>query len=160
MAEPQDPVMEERVLALASSADDPNLHRAALAAAGLTCSLRDDLSELCAELTLGAGALLVTDDALAGEENCLADALQRQPPWSDISTVLIAGPGAKSPAAAWGFTESGNVTILERPVRAITLVSALRAAIRGRRRQYELRDRLDAQALFVAVVESSQDAII
>ena len=36
----------------------------------------------------------------------------------------------------------GNVTVLERPVRVTTLVSALRTAIKARRRQYELRDQL------------------
>src|SRR5438093_8516028 len=36
----------------------------------------------------------------------------------------------------------GNVTVLERPVRPITLVSAVRAALRARRRQYEIRDLL------------------
>ena len=36
----------------------------------------------------------------------------------------------------------GNVTILERPVRVTTLISALRTAIRARRRQYEVRDHL------------------
>jgi signal transduction histidine kinase/ActR/RegA family two-component response regulator len=36
----------------------------------------------------------------------------------------------------------GNITLLDRPVRITTLVSALRMAIRARRRQYELRNRL------------------
>jgi signal transduction histidine kinase/CheY-like chemotaxis protein len=37
-----------------------------------------------------------------------------------------------------------NVTVLEQPVRVMTLISALRTAINARRRQYELRDRLEA----------------
>ena len=40
------------------------------------------------------------------------------------------------------LAESGNVTVLERPVRAITLVAAIRTALRARRRQYETRDYL------------------
>jgi signal transduction histidine kinase/ActR/RegA family two-component response regulator len=37
---------------------------------------------------------------------------------------------------------SGNVTVLERPVRISTLLSAVNAAVRARRRQYETRDLL------------------
>jgi hypothetical protein len=37
---------------------------------------------------------------------------------------------------------SANVTLLERPVRRITLVKAVQMALRGRRRQYEVRDHL------------------
>jgi predicted ATP-dependent serine protease len=33
----------------------------------------------------------------------------------------------------------GNVTLIERPVRTVTLLSAVRAALRSRRRQYEAR---------------------
>ena len=38
----------------------------------------------------------------------------------------------------------GNVTVLDQPVRVMTLVSTLRTAVKARQRQYELRDRLDA----------------
>jgi signal transduction histidine kinase len=37
-----------------------------------------------------------------------------------------------------------NVTVIERPVRPTTIVSALQAALRDRRRQYEVRDALQA----------------
>ncbi|MBI1734297.1 MAG: response regulator [Candidatus Rokubacteria bacterium] len=37
----------------------------------------------------------------------------------------------------------GNVTLLERPVRVVTLLSAVHSALRARRRQYEVRDHLE-----------------
>jgi PAS domain S-box-containing protein len=40
--------------------------------------------------------------------------------------------------------QSGNLTLLERPVGAATLVSAVRAALRARGRQYEVHDALEA----------------
>jgi PAS domain S-box-containing protein len=40
--------------------------------------------------------------------------------------------------------ESGNLTLFERPVGTATLVSAVRAALRARGRQYEVRDALEA----------------
>jgi len=36
----------------------------------------------------------------------------------------------------------GNITLLERPLRPVTLISAVRTALIARRRQYELRDHL------------------
>jgi PAS domain S-box-containing protein len=39
----------------------------------------------------------------------------------------------------------GNVTVLERPVRVAALVSAVRVALRARRRQYQNRDYLEAR---------------
>jgi signal transduction histidine kinase len=46
--------------------------------------------------------------------------------------------------AIWVLELGGNVTILERPIRIATLVSAVRSARKARSRQYELRDRLIA----------------
>ena len=40
--------------------------------------------------------------------------------------------------------QSGNLTLLERPVGTATLVSAVRAALRARGRQYEVHDALEA----------------
>jgi signal transduction histidine kinase/ActR/RegA family two-component response regulator len=41
----------------------------------------------------------------------------------------------------------GNVTVLDEPVRVMTLVSTLHTAMKARARQYELRDRLEALRL-------------
>jgi signal transduction histidine kinase len=56
--------------------------------------------------------------------------------------LLLAPQGGDSAIAAWAMDLLGNVSILERPLRITSLVSALRTALRSRRRQYELRDRL------------------
>jgi signal transduction histidine kinase len=41
------------------------------------------------------------------------------------------------------FGPQANLTLVERPFRAITLISTLRTALRSRRRQYEVRDLLE-----------------
>ena len=56
--------------------------------------------------------------------------------------ILLAGATADSSVVARAMELLGNVTILERPVRVTTLISALRTAIRARRRQYEVRNHL------------------
>lgn len=133
----------ERVLVLAPTAADAALTRSILAEAGLTCHLCSDLGVLGQELPRGAGALLLTEAVLvASDVHRLIEALHGQPPWSDIPILLLAGAGADFSGAAWAIERLGNLTVLERPVRLTTLVSALRTALRARRRQYELRDQL------------------
>jgi signal transduction histidine kinase len=48
------------------------------------------------------------------------------------------------------FTASGNVTLLERPCRAVTIISVVQVALRARRKQYEVRDLLRALESAVA----------
>jgi two-component sensor histidine kinase len=45
---------------------------------------------------------------------------------------------------------AGSVTLLERPMMRETLLSAVRVALRSRRRQYEIRDHLERQNLLLA----------
>ena len=151
----------ERVLVLAPTRADAILSRTILTGAGLLCKLCHGLHDLLREWTAGAGALLLTDEVLAGEDpEQFAAIFQDQPAWSDLPIVLLSAAGADSAIAVWAMERLGNVTVLERPVRVTTLVSALQTAIRARRRQYQLRDQVQAQALLASVVQSSDDAIV
>jgi signal transduction histidine kinase/ActR/RegA family two-component response regulator len=121
------------------------LSREIFADAGLAADSCADLGELCREIEQGVGAILLTDATLSlGDPDQLARALRVQPPWSDIPVILLSPRGPDSPAAVWAMNALNNVTVLEQPVRVMTLVSTLRTAVAARVRQYELRDRLDA----------------
>lgn len=140
---------DERILVLAPVGRDAALAAATLAAAGLAVHVCAGFDALLREIASGAGALVLTQEALPGSatEGLLA-ALADQPPWSDPPLVVLVGGGAESPAAARlaaTLGERAAATFLERPVRAATLVGAARAALRARRRQYELRDHLLAR---------------
>jgi PAS domain S-box-containing protein len=116
---------------------------------------------LAHEVEAGASAILVAEEALAGETERLLAALRgREPAWSDLPMFVVTRPGANSATATAALDSLGNVTLLERPVRVSTLVSAVRVALRARERQYALRDRFEAQSLLAAIVASSDDAII
>jgi signal transduction histidine kinase/ActR/RegA family two-component response regulator len=137
--------MKERVLLLPPTERDAELSLGILAEAGLTGRVCSSMDELCREMDAGAGAVLVTDIVLSdADPQPLVEAVQRQPPWSDLPIVLLSPLGADSPTAVWAMEVLGNVTVLEQPVRVMTLVSALRTAIKARLRQYELRDRMQA----------------
>ena len=137
--------MTERLLLVTPSRRDAELAEGFLAGAGFELHPCADLQELCDEVNAGAGAVLLTDDLLGrGNPDALAAVLRQQPPWSDLPVVLLSPRGADSATAVWAMNALTNVTVLEQPVRVMTLISALRTALNARRRQYELRDRLEA----------------
>ena len=150
----------ERVLVLAPTSADAVLTEHILAEAQLASHVCVDLQDLTRELDRGAGVVLLNEEAMEGDTRILVEGLRRQPPWSDIPILLLSSSGADSRAAFLGMELLGNVTVLERPVRVTTLISGLRTAVRARRRQYELRDKMGVQALLAAVVADSGDAIV
>jgi signal transduction histidine kinase len=136
---------EERVLLLlpAGTGDDPeaNLIRLALAEAGVSVEFCADLDAMAIAAGEGAGAALVAEDALTPESlPRLKQILAPQPQWSDLP-LLVLDSGAKG-LGSFLAGELSCVTLIDRPVRGASLVSAVMAALRGRRRQYELRDLL------------------
>jgi signal transduction histidine kinase/ActR/RegA family two-component response regulator len=138
--------MDARILILAPTGRDASLAAGMFRHAGfesLTCRTMDDL---LAELELGAGALLLAEEALSvGAQRMLVHWLRQQPSWSDLPIILITGtrdtdvPSLKTISS---LDPLGNVALLERPVRVVALLSAIKTALRARRRQYEVRDYL------------------
>ncbi len=93
-----------------------------------------------------SGIVFLTGEALVPEAMlCLVDALRQQPAWSDVPIVVLTSGGAETPAnveSLAALIEAGNVTLIERPVRVMTLLSTLKSALRARRRQYDVRQYL------------------
>ncbi len=138
---------EERVLILAPAGRDAALACQVLADAGIACTTSADGEGLWREITAGAGAAILAEEALSGwMVNGLLALLADQDPWSDLPLIVVADGGDSSAAVFATLAPHANATILERPVRANTLVSAVQASLRARRRQYEVRDLLRGQA--------------
>jgi signal transduction histidine kinase/ActR/RegA family two-component response regulator len=86
---------------------------------------------------------VLAEEALTRETlELLRLAIRRQPAWSDFPLLVVTAEGADSELVLHTLETLGNVTLLERPVRVPALVSAVRAALRARRRQYQIRDYL------------------
>jgi signal transduction histidine kinase/ActR/RegA family two-component response regulator len=138
---------EQRVLILAPAGRDAALACQVLGGAGLACAACADGAVLCREIEAGAGTVILSEEALGGwlVQGLLA-LLERQEPWSDLPLILVVDGGDSSEKALATLAPCSNATILERPVRVSTLVSAVQSSLRARRRQYEVCDLLRGQA--------------
>jgi two-component system, sensor histidine kinase len=135
--------LEQRVLVLAPNEKDAALSQRILNEARLPCVLCPDLASLCAELEQGAGAAVLTEQALNSVTfPHLLAVLERQPPWSELPFVVLTAGGADSAVGTHALDVLGNVILLEQPVRVTTLISSLRMALRSRERQYQIREHL------------------
>ncbi len=137
----------ERALVLAPQGRDAAVAAAMLREAGIESAIAAGMFDLVGLLGEGAGFALVTEEAL-GEADLasLATWIGDQPEWSDFPFVLLTQRGGgleRNPSARRYLHILGNVTFLERPFHPTTLVSLAQSALRGRRRQYEARTRLE-----------------
>lgn len=136
-------VSASQLLILAPIGRDAELMRTYLQRDGMTCMVAADIDALCAGIDDGAGAILVTDEALGRQAvSKLLTILTRQPAWSEIPIIIFTGLPSLE-AKTRSFHELGqrtNITLIDRPVRIASLVSAARSALRARQRQYEIRD--------------------
>jgi signal transduction histidine kinase/CheY-like chemotaxis protein len=130
-------------LVLAPTQRDAELCQSLLGEAGICCRTCTDLAALCRELKAGAAMAVLTEESLQDEGvTCLQHVLADQPPWSDLPLLVLTQQAADSKFAAQLLDTLGNVTLLERPVRVTSLVSAVRSGLRARRRQYQTRGHL------------------
>jgi signal transduction histidine kinase/ActR/RegA family two-component response regulator len=134
--------VDERILILAPTGRDAELACAALISSGLNAEVVSSVEALCIGIDGGAGAALITEEALdRGGMQCLRDALENQPAWSDLP-LLVFTYRATSDERVRPLDPLGsraNITMIERPIRVKTLISAAQAGLRARRRQYEVR---------------------
>jgi signal transduction histidine kinase len=114
------------------------------------CHQADSVEGLCLEIERGAGAAIVSEEALIGSAiTKVRQVIERQPPWSDFPLILLTVGGAVT-AESERLRELrrplGNIFLLERPIRPETLLSTLEIALRGRQRQYQIRDQMHQYA--------------
>jgi signal transduction histidine kinase/ActR/RegA family two-component response regulator len=135
----------EAIIILAATARDAQLAAQTLQLSGLHSHICRDSATLQAKLNSGAGAVLMSEEALdLARLEILEHFFEVQPPWSDLPIVFLQRPSAElqSPGLQ-RLALNGNLSILERPLHQSTLISAIETALRARRRQYQVRDLLD-----------------
>jgi signal transduction histidine kinase len=138
-----------RIVILAPIGRDSSASADLLRKAGLITHVARDPTELLTCLASGAGAALVAEEALFNEDLTVFQAwIAQQPPWSDFPFVVLTSQLDHPRAKNWRHALADklrNVSMLERPVQAITLTTAMQVALRARRRQYEVKALIEAQ---------------
>ncbi|HEX5315875.1 MAG TPA: histidine kinase dimerization/phospho-acceptor domain-containing protein, partial [Candidatus Kapabacteria bacterium] len=157
----------EAILIVAPTGNDGALAATVLNDAGFEAKVCSDLDELCVRISaeddsyLGTGVILIAEEAFTvPKEQEFIKLLESQPPWSDIPIVLLTSANETLQASLRAldlFGSSGNVTLLERPLQAITLISAIHVALRSRRRQYQIRDLLDQRERSLATISAARE---
>src|SRR6185312_12328284 len=100
-------------------------------------------NEICREVERGAGVLILASEVMSDPvSDLLRELLRRQPAWSDIPVVVVAGRGGSGSTLNQIVGDFNGVSVLHRPLSLDTLISTIGAALRARRRQYQVRDLL------------------
>ena len=128
---------------LAPTGRDAGLLAGTLSRADMFPAICAGIDDLVLRLEEGAAAGLLAQEALSRDGlNQIKAWLGTQPPWSDMPFVVMTSggrPSRETTIQARELETLGNVTLLERPVRPDTVLSSIRAALRARNRQYEMR---------------------
>src|SRR5581483_1314950 len=156
-----DTATELAVMVLAPVGRDASLIARTLQNAGLTADVVTSAAAAIERIKASVGVALIAEEAL--DPNFirgLAEALAAQPAWSDLPVVIMTGSGGSNYATDHLVAMRaplGHVTLVERPVRPVTLLSTVQGMLQARRRQHEIRDHLSEQAeMRRALLESHQ----
>ena len=139
---------EERILVLAPVGRDAELVCRLLGEAQLYCVPCKEMHALCERIRHGAGAALLTEEALTDRNvGALSEALEAQPAWSNLPMILLVDDHRRRHApervsATEMFASRSSAVVLQRPVRIPPLITVARSQLEARRRQYETRDLL------------------
>jgi signal transduction histidine kinase/CheY-like chemotaxis protein len=146
----------EQVVVLAPSGRDAKLTVDLLGRDGVAAAVCADVDGLCLRVEAGrVSAALIAEEALGPRALArIGEALRVQPPWSDLPVVVF---GAASRDGGKSVEDErllalGNVTFLDRPVQVRTMLAAVRASLRARRRQHEARRAIEARDQFLAML--------
>src|ERR1051326_6909226 len=125
----------ERILILAPVGQDARAIAELLAGRRFETKICDSITDCSVETNCGAGALVITEEALElANVSGLLQALNAQPSWSELPLIILTTGG-----------ESRVTRLLELPIGTITLLRSVEVALNSRRRQYQVRDLLEEQ---------------
>jgi PAS domain S-box-containing protein len=113
---------------------------------GLDVLVCHDLIELIGKLDEGAGVAVIAEEAFRSHLDKLVTWVSQQPSWSDFPFVILTSRGANAQEDIQRLqllNPLGNVSLMERPLSAVSLTSAVTSGLRARRRQYQTQAMLD-----------------
>lgn len=150
-----------RILIVAPIGRDASAIVELLESRGHLARVCSGLSDAGAQLEQGAGALLLTEESLQPEQiAALLPSLDRQPAWSELPVIMLMTAGER-PAQRFDriAAAAGGITLLERPIGSVTLLRSIEVALLSRRRQYQVRDLLEAQRQRETALRDSEERL-
>ena len=140
------PAVHEALVLHAPTARDASLAHRVFGDAGVPCIVFDRIEPWLDAVADGPGMIGLMEELLSSPALArLRALLGAQPSWSAVP-LLVLTAGERSRVPMTDLPELTSATVLTRPVRIAELLSAVRAGLAARRRQYEIRDLLE-QAL-------------
>ena len=134
-----------RVLMLAPTARDAAMARDILTHSGFVPEVFETFDKLGLAMEKGAGAVILMEEFFATDEGRhFVELLGRQPTWSSLPLIVFASGKNQLSNGDFILKSLANIVLLERPVRILPLASAVKAALMARKRQYEIRDNIEA----------------
>jgi PAS domain S-box-containing protein len=151
------------VLIHMSKAREAALASKALNRADIRTEICERSDQLHKHIDAQTGVVLLAEEALVRAR--ILPFLRRlgtQPPWSDLP-LLVLTSGSEANDAHHRildlFGPAANITFVARPLRALTLVSAVRAALRARRHQFAVRDLIEERETVLASISDAFSAL-
>jgi PAS domain S-box-containing protein len=143
---------------------DAELITEALRRNGLAAEAYKDFHVLLQRMeTEQIGPLLLAEEALNPTLiRDLGERIRKQPTWSDLPVLILTSSGretSQSNQLEHRLSPLGSPVLLERPIRTVTLVSSVRAAIRARERQYEIHHAFGERDSALAELRQEQETL-
>jgi PAS domain S-box-containing protein len=136
------------VIVVAPSGRDAEVICDTLRSASIECENRLELGEAEQRVGPSTGAIILAEEAFEpGASERFATVLRNQPAWSELPLIVLTVSGRRSEYSERMSSlrkPLGTALILERPVRRETLVAAVQSALESRKRQYQLRQQIEA----------------
>lgn len=133
------------VLVLAPIGRDAALIGHTLDHGHIACTNIPDIDALCERIDDDVGAAIIFEEALPEVGlTTLVEKLKLQPTWSDLPLiVLTASTVTDAMSRIYArLSPDSYITLMQRPLHPLTLLTAVQVALRARERQYELREHL------------------
>jgi signal transduction histidine kinase len=147
---------EFRVLVVAPTGRDGPIICNVLVDSGISCTSLATSEMARSEVNAGAGAVILAEEVLTLPDIAAwAAQLAEQPSWSALPVIMLTVAGAvdrQNLQRELARRPLGNLVTLERPLRPGTLVGAVQSALRGRSRQYQMRE-------FMAKRQAAEEAL-
>jgi len=157
------PTTDLRVLVFAPFGKDAVLIERVLVQSGMAICAVPSAMALAEAIPEQGGAAIITEEVLQSAAlESLGQKLSTQPPWSDFPIIVLTGGGlstANTELAVRSRAPLGNVALLERPLRPVTMISAVRSALLARKRQYQVREHLKERKAAEEALRRAHDAL-